>query len=401
MDAARAAPASSTFSVASVWCSRCPCSGLSSASSRSSAWWGRSLRLRVTLSSRTGAVVSSRCVRVKKRAAPRAVLDVDTSLADLEEPETWSYNRWERAEGRPYNPREERLGEKGSGRRSERSGERDSGRRSDSLGERDSSRRSQRGTGSLDPQGYWGGTSSSATGRAGGRGGDGSSSRAAGGKPGRPTPKAGPKVPPGAKAPKHLILKPPMEDRKLTERLLSSPQLTLKAFPVLSACLPSAPLRKADLQWIDENMLEVKDALGFSLDEEQAAAAADEGEAEAEEEGEGEAAAAQRPEAHLDTLLYVAFQHEETSRHKKAYYVRNGHTRLAFLGQYVLELALVEVLLLMYPRETTGCTRERMYLLAGKKYLPGWIKAASMERLLFPDDDIDRLKAKVREPAVK
>ncbi|KAF3789142.1 Ribonuclease III domain-containing protein [Nymphaea thermarum] len=181
--------------------------------------------------------------------------------------------------------------------------------------------------------------------------------------------------------PKVLILKPPLDDEKLTARFLSSPQLSLKAFPLLSSCLPSSPLNNADKQWMDEYILEAKQALGYPL--EPAANLED-----------------SDPAKQFDTLLYLAFQHPSCDR-TKARHVRSGHSRLWFLGQYVLELALAEFFLQRYPRESPGPMRERVYGLIGKRYLPKWIKAASLQNLVFPYDDIDRIIRKEKEPPVK
>eukprot|EP00246_Nothoceros_aenigmaticus_P002208 TRINITY_DN13005_c0_g1_i1.p1 TRINITY_DN13005_c0_g1~~TRINITY_DN13005_c0_g1_i1.p1 ORF type:complete len:676 (-),score=114.36 TRINITY_DN13005_c0_g1_i1:56-2062(-) len=329
----------STVFIASFSCSKCPCSGLSFSDSPS--WGGLGLRI----ASRNG-MLSSKSVRLKNKAMPTA--NTVGTLPELEDRDTRGYNRWERPEGRSfdrapgrYDVREDRFGVESGERRGRSYNATDRGTRwaKDAKDEgRDKGRKF--------------------------------------------ITKDGPKVPPGAKAPKHLILKPPMEDKKLAERLLASPQLSLKSFPVLSACLPSAPFRKPDLQWISENILELKDALGCPQED-------------MEEVDEDSSV------AHLDTLLYLAFQHEGSTAYRRAFYVRNGHTRLAFLGQYVLELALVELLLQMFPKDTTGVTRDRIYLLTGKKFLPQWVKSASMERLIFPEDDIDRLKRNMREPAVK
>jgi hypothetical protein len=62
--------------------------------------------------------------------------------------------------------------------------------------------------------------------------------------------------------PRQFILKPPLDDAKLTERFLKSPQLSLKSFPLLSSCLPPSPLNNADKIWMDEYLLEAKQALG-------------------------------------------------------------------------------------------------------------------------------------------
>lgn len=167
-----------------------------------------------------------------------------------------------------------------------------------------------------------------------------------------------------------VLLRPPLDDTRLAEKLLNSPQLTLNSFPLLSSCLPPAPLNQHDEAWMEEFLLEAKDALGLASFQ--------------PEEGS--------PAAQLDTLLYLAFQHPESVRGRKAPYVRNGHTRLAFLGEYVLELAMAELVLQMFPRELIGSLRERVFGLTNKKLLPGWLKAASMDRLVYPEGDFDLIK---------
>ncbi|KAJ4914137.1 Ribonuclease III family protein [Raphanus sativus] len=148
--------------------------------------------------------------------------------------------------------------------------------------------------------------------------------------------------------PKRFILRPPLDDKKLAERFLNSPQLSLKSFPLLSSCLPPSKLNTADKTWIDEYLLE----------------------------------------------------HPSCDR-ARARHVKNGHSRLWFLGQYVLELALTEFFLQRYPRESPGPMRERVFALIGKRFLPRWIKAANLHNLVFPYDDIDKLLRKDREPPVK
>ena len=51
-----------------------------------------------------------------------------------------------------------------------------------------------------------------------------------------------------------------------------------------------------------------------------------------------------KPARELDTLLYLAFQHEVCEK-SRARHVRFGHSRLFFLGQYVLELAFTDYFL--------------------------------------------------------
>lgn len=181
--------------------------------------------------------------------------------------------------------------------------------------------------------------------------------------------------------PRRFILRPPLDDKKLAERFLNSPQLSLKSFPLLSSCLPSTRLNTSDKTWIDEYLLEAKQALGYPLEP-------------------SEALGDDNPAKQLDTLLYLAFQHPSCER-ARARHVRGGHSRLFFLGQYVLELALAEFFLQRYPREAPGPMRERVFGLIGKRTLPRWIKAASLQNLVFPYDDMDRLVRKEREPPVK
>uniref|UniRef100_A0A0D9Y9M4 Ribonuclease III domain-containing protein RNC1, chloroplastic n=1 Tax=Oryza glumipatula TaxID=40148 RepID=A0A0D9Y9M4_9ORYZ len=187
--------------------------------------------------------------------------------------------------------------------------------------------------------------------------------------------------------PRRFILKPPLDDERLTQRFLSSPQLSLKALPLLSSCLPSAPLSAADRTWMDEYLLEAKQALGYPL-------------APSETLGDGEDDGC--PARHFDVLLYLAFQHLDTSCERtRTRHVRSGHSRLWFLGQYVLELAFCEFFLQRYPRESPGPMRERVFALIGKRAIPKWIKAASLHNLVFPYDDLDKMIRKDREPPAK
>ncbi|XP_020230363.1 ribonuclease III domain-containing protein RNC1, chloroplastic [Cajanus cajan] len=181
--------------------------------------------------------------------------------------------------------------------------------------------------------------------------------------------------------PRRFILRPPIDDEKLAERFLNSPQLSLKSFPLLSSCLPSTRLNNADRLWIDEYLLEAKQALGYSLEP-------------------SEALGDDNPAKQFDTLLYLAFQHPSCER-TKARHVRSGHSRLCFLGQYVLELALAEFFLQRYPRESPGPMRERVFALIGKRSLPRWIKAASLQNLIFTFEEMDKIMRKDREGPVK
>ncbi|GAU12561.1 hypothetical protein TSUD_182760 [Trifolium subterraneum] len=134
---------------------------------------------------------------------------------------------------------------------------------------------------------------------------------------------------------------------------------------------------------METHLMEVKQALGYPLES-------------FEEMLGGE----DNPAKHFDTLLYLAFQHPSCER-AKAKHVRSAHSRLFFLGQYVLDIALVEFLLQRYPREPVGAMRERVFGLIGKCNLPKWIKSASLHNLIFPNVDMDRLVRKEREQIVK
>ncbi|RYQ80854.1 hypothetical protein Ahy_Scaffold1g106977 isoform B [Arachis hypogaea] len=119
----------------------------------------------------------------------------------------------------------------------------------------------------------------------------------------------------------------------------------------MSSCLPSSRLNSADKAWIEDYLLEAKQALGYPLEP-------------------SEALGDDNPAKQFDDLLYLAFQHPSCER-TKARHVRSGHSRLFFIGQYVLQLVMAE------------------------------IKAASLQNLVFPYDDIDRMLRKDREGPVK
>ncbi|RDY04963.1 Ribonuclease III domain-containing protein RNC1, chloroplastic, partial [Mucuna pruriens] len=181
--------------------------------------------------------------------------------------------------------------------------------------------------------------------------------------------------------PRRFILRPPLDDNKLAERFLNSPQLSLKSFPLLSSCLPSSRFNNADKLWIDEYLLEAKQALGYSLEP-------------------SETLGDDSPAKQFDALLYLAFQHPSCER-TKVRHVRSGHSRLSFLGQYVIELALAEFFLQRYPRESPGPMRERVFALIGKRSLPMWIQAASLQNLIFPCDEMDKIMRRDREGPIK
>lgn len=192
---------------------------------------------------------------------------------------------------------------------------------------------------------------------------------------------APPQPNPGKKKPtmRQLILKPPLSDNKLAERFLESPQLQLKSFPLLSSCLPLKKLTKEDEEWMEDFLLEARDALGYgSLPEPQE----------------------ESPASHLDSLLFLAFNHKFTPRGKSKW-VAIGHSRLTFLGQFVIELAFCELLLQMYPRERVGAIRERVFNLTSKKVLPYWFERASMDRIMFHYDEPELLKGHDKQIACR
>ena len=182
--------------------------------------------------------------------------------------------------------------------------------------------------------------------------------------------------------PRSLILTRPLDNKRLANRLLNSPQLSLKAFPLLSSCLPFTELKYGDKAWMEQHLLEVKQALGYPL--EPSHTLGDES----------------NPARELDTLLYLAFQHESSQR-SRSRHVRYGHSRLFFLGQYVLELAFAEFFLQRYPRESPAPMRERVFGLIGKRNMPQWIRASGLHNLVFPYHDMDKLVRKEREATVK
>lgn len=90
--------------------------------------------------------------------------------------------------------------------------------------------------------------------------------------------------------------------------------MSLKQFPLLSSCLPSFRLNNADRTWIDEYLVEAKQALGYPL------------------EPSG-GLAYDNPAKHFDVPLNLAFQNQHPNCERtNAKHVRNGHSRLWFLG---------------------------------------------------------------------
>lgn len=176
---------------------------------------------------------------------------------------------------------------------------------------------------------------------------------------------------------KPFLLKEP--NQELASDLLKSPQLSVKSLPLLSSCLPPSPLRVEDHSWINDHLSSIKEALHYPSTVTSLSTADKE-----------------NPLFHLDTLLYLAFQHVRSRRSKVARYVRIGHSRLWFLGQYVVELALGEYFLLRYPREVTACLRERIFGLTGRKVLPHWIESSRLNDIIFADEEAKQADTKTR-----
>jgi dsRNA-specific ribonuclease len=76
--------------------------------------------------------------------------------------------------------------------------------------------------------------------------------------------------------------------------------------------------------------------------------------------------------------------------------IKTGHSRLAFLGEYVLELALAEFFLMRYPRESPACLRERIFGLINKKALPRWIRIACLDGAIYPEHSDVRTEARLQ-----
>jgi dsRNA-specific ribonuclease len=110
----------------------------------------------------------------------------------------------------------------------------------------------------------------------------------------------------------------------------------------------------------------------------------------------GKEAGEEDPSSYLDPLLYLAFQHVGTEGSKRARYVRMGHSRLWFLGRFVMELSLVEYFLVRYPREVTACIRERIFGSTNRKVLPRLIGGLGLDEALFRDADAKELKSEER-----
>ncbi|XP_024536807.1 ribonuclease III domain-containing protein RNC1, chloroplastic [Selaginella moellendorffii] len=177
-----------------------------------------------------------------------------------------------------------------------------------------------------------------------------------------------------------FILKPPMSERQLARRILASPQLRLNSLPVLSSLLPVAPFTEFDKEWIHENMVEVKDILGYGK-------VGEDYDRDVEDDEKFWQHSSPDPKAHLHTFLYLAFQHEESYRAKRMRHTRVGHYRLAFLGEFVLDLAMAELLLQMYPRDTPASLRERAFAVTNKRGLERILSDAGLHQLAFPEDE--------------
>ncbi|MCO5573842.1 hypothetical protein L7F22_027617 [Adiantum nelumboides] len=161
------------------------------------------------------------------------------------------------------------------------------------------------------------------------------------------------------------LLREPNDE--LVRELAESPQLAVESLPLLSSCLPPSHLCTEDFTWIKGNISSIKEALLYPPSTRCIACSVDK----------------ENPLFHLDSLLYLAFQHMATHRSLEAKYVKVGHSRLSFLGQFVSELALVEYFLLRYPLDVTACIRERIYGLTSRRILPHWIESAGLRGIVF------------------
>ncbi|KAH6559478.1 hypothetical protein KP509_1Z005600 [Ceratopteris richardii] len=165
-----------------------------------------------------------------------------------------------------------------------------------------------------------------------------------------------------------LLRKP---NQKLARELTQSPQLSVKTLPLLSSCLPLSAFSPEDFAWMKDNLLSIKRCLLYAPSV-----------MEAMDSTEPE-----DPLHHHESLLYLAFQHKGTCRHEQARHIRLGHSRLSFLGQYIVELALVEYFLMRYPRDVTACIRERIFGLTRRSMLPRWIESAGLHDVVFASNN--------------
>lgn len=169
---------------------------------------------------------------------------------------------------------------------------------------------------------------------------------------------------------------------QLAERLLTSPQLSPDTahFPLLSSLLSPLPLTEADGEWSQDHLPEVYASLGYPLP------------------GWGHVPSPS-PLDRLDDLLYLCFMHRDypdRPRHLKV-----AQSRLAYLGGFVLELALAEFLLQRYPREVPAALRERVFKLTNKRVLPLLLEETGLSPIVLPRNPMYLTPRTERESASK
>lgn len=186
---------------------------------------------------------------------------------------------------------------------------------------------------------------------------------------------------------KRRSIKKSVSDDFLYKRILKSPQLSMEGvqYPLLSSCLSPLPLAETDKEWIEDNVDEIKYALGYPLEE------------EGGKEGEGEATGGVMEQ--LDTLLFLSYMHRAQIRRDR--HLKVASSRLAYLGQYVTDLAITEYLLQRYPREVPASLRERAAAVLSKKTFPRLLMDAGLDRLIFPDCPLFRVPSETRETISK
>ncbi|CAI7778555.1 unnamed protein product [Closterium sp. NIES-54] len=105
------------------------------------------------------------------------------------------------------------------------------------------------------------------------------------------------------------------------------------------------------------------------------------------------------PASKLDELLYLSYMHRDQP--DKSRFLKVAGSRLAFLGGFVLELALAEMLLQCYPREPVASLRERARELGNKRRFPLLLTQAGLDRLVFPGALLMRAPTNLRQMAAK
>ncbi|GJP41862.1 hypothetical protein CLOM_g1491 [Closterium sp. NIES-68] len=123
------------------------------------------------------------------------------------------------------------------------------------------------------------------------------------------------------------------------------------------------------------------------------------GEMEGEEVRGEEGEDSFNPASKLDELLYLSYMHRDQP--DKSRFLKVAGSRLAFLGGFVLELALAEMLLQCYPREPVASLRERAKELGNKRRFPPLLSQAGLDRLVFPGALLMRAPSNLRQLAAK